>query len=82
MNVFDGVSLEDLLAYRNRLRNRLINGSQTRVAVGAGLSDEFAEKTDTEIRRLLLEVNEALNALDPETYPLTAKRMKIMTQYE
>ena len=82
MNVFDGVSQEDLLNYRARLRNRLINGSQTRVAVGAGLSDEFGEKTDDQLRRLLLECNEALHLIDPITYPLTAKRMKICTQYE
>lgn len=80
--VFQGVPVEELIKIRDRLRNRLINGSQTRVAIGQGLADEFAEKSDEELRRLLAEVNEALNELDPDTYPVAKRRMKISTIHE
>lgn len=68
MNVFAGLGIKELLAHRERIRNRIIGGQRTAVALAPGMRDEYADKSESDLRRLFREVCAALYALDPETY--------------
>lgn len=82
-NPFIGDSKEVLLAYKLQAKDALRGGNQTSAGVEPGVKHEFADKSDKELRQILMDIDAALFLLEPETYPNPEgqKRMKIFTQY-
>jgi hypothetical protein len=84
MNPFITKGLDELELIFNRLTERIVSGSTTSLSIGPGLRDEFAEKSEQELRQLQRECYERMSQLDPKTYPPAdaKKRMKIVTSYQ
>lgn len=67
---FAGFLLDELVALRRRVQLRLANGAPTRVAIAAGMADEFVGKSDDDLLKLLGYLADALHQADPDNYPV------------
>lgn len=85
MNIYEGKTVEWLLARRSALQDALASGSGAinHVALAPGMYHEFADLTPKQLKDQLRDVQYALWCEAPDIYtnPDTAKRMKVVTSY-
>lgn len=84
-NLFEGKTVEWLLARRENLQDALARatGSQTHVALSPGMFDEFEGVTQEQLKTQLRDIRYALWCEDPDNYsnPENDRRMKVQTRY-
>lgn len=82
-NLFDGKTVEWLLARRSALQDALASGAgaQNHAAIAPGMFHEFADMSQKELKDQLLAVRYALWCEDPNNYadPRREKIMRVIT---
>lgn len=85
VNLFAGKSKAWLVERRNALQTMLTSGggSQTHVAIAPGMYDEFANMSQVQLERQLMQILYALFLLDPDNFtnPYASKVMSVSTMY-
>lgn len=83
MTRYTGYSKEELLLKLRQANEALDRGSVKVVGMQPGVRHEFYEKTDTQLRQIIREIQKALWELDPDTYtnPDTAKVMRVRSDF-
>lgn len=82
-NIFDGKTVEWLLARRSALQDALASGAGAlnHVALAPGMFHEFADMSQEELKKQLMAVRYALFCEDPDNYddPRREKIMRVIT---
>ncbi len=78
MNIFrmNGMGANEIVNHRDRIFARIISGQRTGLSLSPGMRDEYAEKTEGELKALHFQACEELYRLAPTEYtdPATIAR--------